>query len=776
MAEQLGELRALTRGTAGWISRAPSVRETFWAGKPANTSGVPVYSGIEQGRNLLKCELALGCFWQDKPEDCVALCRDLMSSGQFPSLASLLVFRGPANPRLIAWRAADEKRVNGIWQKFLAELDSATNRFWRLDADCCRVADGQLSAGAFFGGVFADRASFLTNDVARLAFRSELDPFFAGIGGEIGAEYQRRTRALDDEIAFLKQRQYLASQTPYEPVSFSCMFEEFRFYSKAQALELEPLLAPYKSNLVARLSGMTNRDQRQYAYAMREVELLEDRLFQAAHPEAWVWRTRVLTNGEPGPVLRETNVAPRSATRAAPTSAGSPEPAPSIRLRARFLKMPRERLPRQAGFPNPQTPIEVLDHRVCGGKLWLDVHYQDRQANGAGETHHRVTATVLDLEAASWEMVECVREDDPLGAGGLAWHYRPDRSFNVGAFGNALFVSEWPEQIAKYDLTARCWERLEIPIEKASRLFTVGARFYAATDECIVELTDGGHSTRILASCRRRPVASALDALDGYGDLTLFPGPENSVRAAIGDRVFSWDGQDWSVVTSLLAFRSQETFEEATLFRSGDGLDRAQFRMRAELWMLPHAASTVQLCLREESDTARRSGSIVPRPNPKTLSQPAPIWDSLPDVSLVNSPAAAAGSNLYFLVAECEVTSRDGLEFPVAGALPRTDLVCLDRRFPKPLVIPLRFGPDPQPSLSAANWDRSGLVQTRVAAPRRTPGPDLRRPPWMVFAGDCLILGRALLPGVWAIPRSEIDAAVAAEKQRQEDLMLRTKP
>jgi hypothetical protein len=74
------------------------------------------------------------------------------------------------------------------------------------------------------------------------------------------------------------------------------------------------------------------------------------------------------------------------------------------------------------------------------------------------------------------------------------------------------------------------------------------------------------------------------------------------------------------------------------------------------------------------------------------------------------------------------------------------DLICLDRNYPEPIVVPLKY-----------DLNRGPLPWSGFPA-------DLS-PVWMSFTSDFLLIGNNTVPGAWVIPIAEIGAAVATQKQ-----------
>jgi len=101
--------------------------------------------------------------------------------------------------------------------------------------------------------------------------------------------------------------------------------------------------------------------------------------------------------------------------------------------------------------------------------------------------------------------------------------------------------------IKKYDAVKNAWQVLEISDVGNCELFAVNGQLYAATPNLIVEILEGGTRTHILASNRRQPPVSALDT-ENLGTPALFTGPGRSLRAAAGNKIVAWDGENWRTV------------------------------------------------------------------------------------------------------------------------------------------------------------------------------------------------------------------------------------
>jgi hypothetical protein len=101
-------------------------------------------------------------------------------------------------------------------------------------------------------------------------YRDRIEPVLtAQILSKFGLQKQ-----YPDEKVFEQQKQYLKSKKPYDFMEFEHTFNG-PDYSKAQALEIQPLLAAYKSNLVAQSQNASGRQKGQLMGAIAEVSFFE---------------------------------------------------------------------------------------------------------------------------------------------------------------------------------------------------------------------------------------------------------------------------------------------------------------------------------------------------------------------------------------------------------------------------------------------------------------------------------------------------------------------
>ncbi|HSU56886.1 MAG TPA: hypothetical protein VLT36_22695, partial [Candidatus Dormibacteraeota bacterium] len=83
MEDPLAELRSGLRDVAGWLSKLPSVRAAYWPAGDAPIREGPVREALMMKQDLLSCELQYARLWFERPEDCLSLYREIMSSPGF---------------------------------------------------------------------------------------------------------------------------------------------------------------------------------------------------------------------------------------------------------------------------------------------------------------------------------------------------------------------------------------------------------------------------------------------------------------------------------------------------------------------------------------------------------------------------------------------------------------------------------------------------------------------------------------------------------------------
>ena len=182
-------------------------------------------------------------------------------------------------------------------------MATSTSVLLQLEGNALQLADAdedRTMAASFtdlFNGIIENRDALVANNVEVLYLDWGVgDLVSAKTGNGIASdtkeslnhlfysEYRPKLEAVDREYwdktitkrqndaAFGKQKQYLKENTPYNSAKFFSTFSFFQ-YSQAQAAKLQPLLAAYKSNLVAKAEGKTGMEKMQIKGAITQWDL-----------------------------------------------------------------------------------------------------------------------------------------------------------------------------------------------------------------------------------------------------------------------------------------------------------------------------------------------------------------------------------------------------------------------------------------------------------------------------------------------------------------------
>jgi len=794
VAEKLADLRAIARSVARLISESPSVHQSYFVGNRIAVYDELAFTvGEDGGRNpnIFSCEAKWGCFWQETPDDCVALYRKLMSSPTFCYLHEKFWFPSEYDryrlrlPRLVAWNEEDRERIPTVWHQFIQELDDSSNLLLQLEGKALKLADsdGETAMAESFTNLFEsmveNRDILVTNNVDILYLDWQTGSLIERMGGDLASdtkeslrriyysEYSPKLDAMEQEYrnktvssgrteeAFEKQVKFLRDNTSYDWVQFNRVFES-RDYTKAQAAELLPLLVAYQSNLIARAKDKPAQDRFKAESATNWID------FYVGKPAKEILNP---TTPPPRPQVQVQVSKPAAATRVAvtaPVAVKAPdEPATNILLVTRFLKIPVDGLQ-----GNDISGIQIFAERWCEGKLLVGLSYSetvyefDQQGNWKStSSKSRVVIALFNPGTGNWDMVYCpeASEFDVIRLNLLHDNHR------MVLFQGDLFSSE-EGQLQKFDFRQRVWKNLEIPQQSSYDLFVVDGHLLATDANTILEVTDGGNGTRILASTRRRPAESALDQLDTLGFHSSFAGgapsppelfssPDHSICANIENKIFCWNGQDWREVLTLRLSQPPEIFEDTIVFREVPNLGSDD---RPTLWIWSKGKSAPELAL---SDKPRPHPGIINPSFPKADNQNShPFWRSLDNDYLTSSAMTYFESNLYFFVEHAGVTNVNGHWTATAEDGYHAKLVSLSRDLAEPIVVPLKFDVE------------------RGTPPLKSPTE--RNEPWlamnpllsatmMCFSHGKLFLSQRNSPGVWTIPTAEIESAIDTQKKIQ---------
>jgi hypothetical protein len=790
VADKLADLRAQARSVADWISHSPSVHDSYFVGDEIATGDELTFT-IQQDPNLFKCEVDWGCFWQEHPKDIIDLYRKLMSSPVFCYIHQNLWLRPLERPRLVAWNEADQKRLPRTWEDFTQELGASSNTLLQLEAKAFQLADAKDDehvATAFtnlFDGLLTDRDALVANNIEVLysAWQAEV-LVSAKTGNGIAtdtrqslnhlyySEYWPKLQALDQEYrskpiagrekrqTFEKQKQYLKENRPYEFTEFVNTFSYGApQYSKAQALEIKPLFELYKSNLVAESKSATGIKKAELMGAINYVGMVEGSADRALNPSPPPSRPQVQIQApKPAPI------APVAVK--APVITNAPEVVTNVIAANNFFPIPWERLVDLNSFQRIEdSTVYITAHHWCAGKLLFNFEYGagikwlDEKGKIVGGSNAGGTAiAVFDPKAERWDVINCPQVDV----------LSQNRFYDRSAFFHEEVFNSDGGQIKKYDFASQGWEVSKISDGNNYELFVVNGHLYAADQNIIFEILDGGEATHILASTRRRPPMSVLDTQD-WGTPILFEGPGGALRLCTSSKIFTWTGSDWredagkpatsfqpEISTGGVIFRQAGTlnagWQNGVLFRQENG-SYGSVSSQDAIYCLPEETNDVVFCLGTQ---AQVNPGYRLRPGGSATPAPKPLWE-MPANLLPNPPAGLFQSELYLLedafAVHAVINDRhEILQEQVVG----------DEKYNAAL---LHFSPD-------CRWPQKVFLRFDPA--------DAEKPNWVVPTADFILFGaeksfgnpaadfvggNGRKAGVWLIPVREIKNAVVAQKQ-----------
>ncbi len=565
----LADLRLEARRIQDRLLTSTAIRNSYWSPAPdfALVGSRVVLKDtlsemLDRQPSLFQCLLTWGAFWQDRPEDMVAVYRRWMSSPVFSLVHQWFWARHPANPRLVSWNAEDRGRVSALWKGFRSELGQSTNVLLRMEAKALEIDEAgsidelKPAVEGLLAVMRTHRAELLSlpvsvmrNDwqLSRILGQRWFDPNeVAGIMGSeawremavISGEWEERQKTLilvqRSTTVFRLQKEFLTEPGPKDQASTRAAFPVPMVVMEVeQARELKPLL-----------DGFLERQKA----AGKSIHAMH-----AEYGTLMLYRQSMaftLTN-QPAPKPRAAEVAgqrppvrPSVASGSVPAeSTQAPVVAPKNLLVARdYVPIPL-RLLTNTQRGDALGFFQVMRVEPVGDRFWFDLRHENTRwvFHGGQESLSNVwwgTGLLWDPRNGTWKDIRYpagVPASGKMMIGSTAW------------FRDSLYLSDW-DTFQRWDPATGKWEILEPAWQDPATLQVVGDRLYGASSNAIVEILDSGRGVRILASNRRRPAASALDTLETFGSARVLPGPGVGIRARVGGHIHSWDGKDWKTV------------------------------------------------------------------------------------------------------------------------------------------------------------------------------------------------------------------------------------
>ena len=804
-ADKLAELRALARSVAKWISESSSVHDSYFVGDRLATHD-ELANTVEESPNIFKCEVKWGYLWQEQPEDCVALYRELISSPVFSYIHKDFWLRELQSPRLAAWNENDRQRIPTVWNSFVEELKASTNTFLQLEAKAIELADAnsELKTAASFTNLFnclfenrdalvADNVEVLYSDwgVGDLVSAKTGDGIATDTKESLNhlyySEYFPKLETMDREYwnktvpakqvssGFDKQKEYLKDDKPYDFFEFANLFGTHDF-SKAEAVEIQPLIVAYKSNLVAQSQNAAGMQKAQLMGAIAQVGFLENDVNRILNPQP-----------QPQPKVQVPKPTVAKIVAVKPMATNAPEIVTNVLTVNKFFPIPLDSLYHlNDGEQLSSSSVTITAHHWFEEKLLLDFRYsvsiELRDGKGVLMDARTVAGDAIAIfnpDTEYWSIIDCPESDQES-------HIMSQNNFyhRSALFSGELFNCD-EKQIRKYDFQNQQWNDLSISDGNNYELFAVNGHLYAANQNTIFEIVNDGKETHILASTRRQPPVSTLDTQD-FGTPTLFEGPEHSLRVSTKTKIYTWTGNDWREDCSAPSVSIQpEIFMDGVLFRQAGILNAGYqngviFRQengvcgalvsQDEISYLANEINVPKLCLKGDQGDWRFS-----TPRIKTDQVPKPFW-KMPTTLLPNLPMTLSQSDLYILedLFAAHAIINEKHEILQEKTNQKEDynaaLLCFSHDFPLPQKLFLKF--DSPNGFPPTGISSSGFSQPFQGLP----------PAWMLFTSDFIILGRETArnspnptdivsagykTGIWLAPISTIEKAVAVQKQTQ---------
>ena len=297
-------------------------------------------------------------------------------------------------------------------------------------------------------------------------------------------------------------------------------------------------------------------------------------------------------------------------------------------------------------------------------------------------------------------------------------------------------------------------------------MFTVHDRLYAVTQNLIVELLDLGARTKILASNRRQPPVSALDT-EHLGTPALFAGPDHSLRAYAASRIFAWNGTDWRMLCSAPQTPAPPVISDEGVLFTANGWNGP-----AGVWRLSSDSDRLELCLAEPPRNMGRASASPGHSLP-------PAWKMPSGLSFQGLPAASRGPDLFLLVDHAKSENLvDEAQHLVVGKriLPQdgyhAQMLCFASNYLAPQEVLLRFNAEDTSLPVSGDQRLAGRMAPHLGSA------------WLSFSASYVFFGKELLfalpsgggdpkfkqpqEGVWMLPLEQLDAAIASQRQAQQ--------
>jgi hypothetical protein len=585
-----------------------------------------------------------------------------------------------------------------------------------------------------------------------------------------------RTKPLnqsENQAAFEKQKAFLKAKAPHDPHTFFIMFLfGFRDYSRAQALEIKPLLAEYKKGLTGTLARI---GEMQVGEVEANVEHIinpaaatptpspaqaartDGSSFHPSNPAAqtgrlpWLQPAESASPGRPG-------FSPNRHTEPA-TASNAPVPDPLVSSNIITVKDFYPCL--LEGIPGygPHA-FRFTGHRLIEGKLLFDFRYNaivysfDKNGNWQSSTGKIfVGMAVFDPDTRRWIVAML---PDPFSFIETV-NFTSQQSF----LWRGNLYSSYAGKIQKYDSQKQAWQPTGFAVE-GGQFYNLDGQLYRTDYNSIQEITENGHATKLLASIQRQPPVSSLDSQGALINLALFVDAQKNLCAAVHHKIFRWDGHDWHEIAAAATSFTPAVFDEGVIFPT-DGYNLRPARISG----FNTRGNVVELYLVQTGPEAGHRGYVPPTAIAGDL--PKPLWELPAELSLPNFSATLWQSDLYVMADHSEQKEIEneqkhlivGTEFHPRDGY-NASLFCFSRDLPAAHQVRLKFEASDGCPPTAGTEYKSGFA---------IPGA-VGNQVWMQFTTNLLLCGcyaapDNFKPGIWVASLDPIVSEANALKQMQ---------
>jgi hypothetical protein len=775
----LHNLRSAARELDQWLSSIADVRNVYYSLSLADSHERS--ERLHRFPSIYACQAAWGGYWRETPEDGVTMYRELLGSPAFGLLHERLWKASLMRPPITGWDAQARARIPGLWNQFLSELGSSTNLLWKMEGLGLAINSAESDANAFrhlealMALIRENREQLASIPAALFTWQWSLDQVWAGMGnGSVLSSIEKRWEAcyakelsslslsnFDCHLAakmaqefkpvFERQLAYV-TQTPAGTNDFPAFAKLFlrSEYSREQAAELLPRLTAYRSNLTLILGSQTNTThpdlQKKAAWLVHREEGLK-RQIQSPPSSP---KPDLIPSPVPQPVLQIRQ--PPAQTNNTPSPA-PPQPQPPIGLVevSKAFKLPLASLQGHCA----RWPI-ITAHHYQEDKLLFDLSYTDQQESAPPGTQNRMTwgiamkaIATFDPVSARWDVLDCLENPADVNAN---WSY-----YRTCLFHGDVYCSDF-RKTRRFDARSRQWLPLGLLDGENYGLASFNGHLYGVSATSICEIADEGKTIHLLASARREPHITGLDARGFDVNMALLPGPDGGLRIRTPERDWEWTRNNWRALESprpaLRVASSRdctEIFEYAGLFLHTSSWDPAY------LYCLRPQDSKSVLWLKDKN-RAQPVGSTTDRsPDARNATIPPPLWVTPDDISLIECARAVCGDDLYLLADRSQLKRMSNKLNSVTNHQVLTPLGYHSEL--------LRFTP---------GWKIPQRIRLRFDAPDIAPPVSSFRPAtpvsplpgnWMVISSNWLCFGLensgsataiSYVPGIWVLPMDRL--------------------